>query len=363
MKQYIGCDAHRRYSIFAAVDERGRAGEPIRVEHQRNEFRRFLGQLPTGSPVAVEASGGWYWLMTELEAAGLEPHLADPYEAKKRMRGRNKTDALDARGLAMLLYDRRLPEVWIPPARLLDLRGLMRSRLALRRHQTGLKNRILAAVNRYGLRGSEEGPSDCFQGKGRVRLSVWAGGLPEQTREATIHEWQLVDELEAHVRELERQIQEHVGKVGWVRLLQTLPGVGRTLAATIHLEVGAVGRFPTASHLASYAGLVPRVHGSGGKTYHGSIAPDANRYLKWAFIEAANCTVMHRRKYGELHVGRLYQRLKASKGHPKAVVAVGRHLAEASWWMLRKAESYREPAPATVSSSENGSARERRSSP
>jgi hypothetical protein len=58
--------------------------------------------------------------MSELEAAGLEGHLANPQEAKQRMRGRNKTDALDAKGLANLLYERRLPEVWIPSAKLLD---------------------------------------------------------------------------------------------------------------------------------------------------------------------------------------------------------------------------------------------------
>lgn len=103
--------------------------------------------------MAVEASGGWYWLMAELEEAGLEPHLVHATEAKKRMRGRNKTDQLDVKGLALLLYDKRLPEVWIPSAKLLDLRGLMRSRLALRAYQTGLKNRIQAAVNRYGFTG------------------------------------------------------------------------------------------------------------------------------------------------------------------------------------------------------------------
>src|SRR5438128_2348370 len=95
MNQYIGCDAHRKYSIFVSVDSNGKASAPTRVEHDREEFRRFLRSLPQASPVAVEASGGWYWLMTELEEAGLEPHLVHATEAKRRMRGRNKTDELD----------------------------------------------------------------------------------------------------------------------------------------------------------------------------------------------------------------------------------------------------------------------------
>jgi transposase len=354
MEQYIGCDAHRRYSMFVAVNEQGQAGQPVRVEHEREGFRRFLQNLPQGTPVAVEASGGWYWLMSELEQAGLDAHLVDPQEAKKRMRGRNKTDQLDAQGLAYLLYEKRLPEVWIPPAKVLDLRGLMRSRLALRTYQGALKCRVLAAVNRYGLRGDDGEGGDLFCGRGRLRLSVCIGGLPERTREATLHEWELVDELNQHIRELEKEIAVHIGRMGWVRLLQSLPGVGKILAATIYLEIGAVKRFPSAAHLASYAGLVPRVRSSGGHTYYGRVPPDANRYLKWAFVEAANCCLMHRWKYGERHVGRLYQRLRAAKGHAKAAVAVGRHLAEASWWVLSKAEPYREPAPATRCSSENG---------
>ena len=357
MSKYIGCDAHRSYSTFVVVDENGRAGAPVRVEHEREEFRTFLRSLPAGSPVGVEASGGWYWLIEEMEQAGLEPHLAHALEAKQRMRGRNKTDPLDARGLAWLLYEKRFPEVWIPSGKLLDLRGLMRSRLALRAYQSGLKCRILAAINRYGLRGNESNAGDWFKGKGRVRLSVHVGGLPENTREATIQEWQLVDQLERHIEQLEERIAEKIGKIGWVRLLETMPGVGKVLGATMYLEIGDVKRFPTASHLASYAGLVPRVYSSGGKTHYGSTPQDANRYLKWAFVEAANCTVMHKHRYGERHVGRLYERLKKAKGHGKAATAVARHLAEASWWILCKAQAYREPAPATMSSSENGSAR------
>jgi transposase len=190
-----------------------------------------------------------------------------------------------------------------------------------------------------------------------VRLSVYVGGLPENTREAAIQEWQAVDQLERHIEELERRIADRIGKIGWVRLLETMPGVGKILAATIYLEVGDVKRFPTSNHLASYAGLIPRVHSSAGKTHYGSTPADANRYLKWVLVEAANCTVMHRHKYGERQVGRLYERLKRAKGHGKAATAVARHLAEASRWILSKAQAYREPTPATMSSSENGSAR------
>jgi transposase len=237
---------------------------------------------------------------------------------------------------------------------LLDVRGLMRARLAIRSYQTCLKSRILAAINRYGLRGGDGSSKDWFSGAGRVQLNTWLMGLPEYTRFSTIEEWRLVDEMETAIEKMEKQIAAKIGKIGYVRLLDTLPGVGKILAPTLYLEIGNVNRFPTAEHLASYAGLVPKVISSGGKTFHGRVSKESNHYLKWAFVEAANCIVMHTWKYEQSHVGKLYARLKAAKGHGKAAVAVGRHLAEASWWILRKAQAYREPAPATTSSSKNG---------
>lgn len=102
-------------------------------------------------------------------------------------------------------------------------------------------------------------------------------------------------------------------------MLETLHGVGKILAATLFLEIGEVKRFPSAGTLASYARLVPRVYSSGGKTWHGKTAPDANQFLKWAFVEAANCTVMHGWKYLESHTGKMYKKLRRAKCHPKAV--------------------------------------------
>ena len=118
--------------------------------------------------------------------------------------------------------------------------------------------------------------------------------------------------------------------------------------------IGDVTRFVTAEFLACYAGLTPSVSSSGGKTYLGPTSKCSNHYLRWAYVEAANCIIAHKDKYAKHHVGKLYERIKARKCPAKAKVAVGRHLAEASWWILTKKQGYREPAPALVASSENG---------
>ena len=137
-----------------------------------------------------------------------------------------------------------------------------------------------------------------------------------------------------------------------VDLLKTLPCVGKILSMVLMLEIGRVDRFPTAAHLASYAGLVPRVHSSGGHTRMGQVCGNVNRNLKWAFVEIGNLVVVNQRRLTGSHVVRLYQRIKHGKNHQKAVVAVGRHLAEAAWWVLTKQEVYRQPQglPQTLSS-------------
>ena len=353
MKKYIGCDMHKKFSVFVAMDERGKTDAPVRVANDSLELTEYLKKLEPGTEVAVEASGGWYWFVDQLEQVGLKVHLVDPLKAKQRMGGRNKTDALDAAGLAMLLRNGTLPEVWIASPQLRDLRGLLRARLSLRQHTTALKNRIHGAIRRYGQYEENE-PKNLFIGKGRVQLSVYVGALPPETRLATRHEWELIDQCEEHIKELEKRIRLGIGQLGYVRLLKTMPGVGEILAATIYLEIGDVSRFSCPERLASYAGLTPTVHASGGKIHLGKTSAMANHYLKWAFVEAANGIVMKKSQYADSHVVKLYDRLRAAKNHGKAAVAVGRHLAEASWWILQKKQSYREPAPASMSSSKNG---------
>ncbi len=131
MEQFIGCDAHKKFSVFVAVNEKGQAGEALRVAHDRQLYREFLARLPPHSAIAVEASGSYSWLVDEMERSGHRPKLCNPLEAKRRMGLTNKTDKLDAKGLAILLRNGTLPEVWIPPSELRDQRELLRLRIFL----------------------------------------------------------------------------------------------------------------------------------------------------------------------------------------------------------------------------------------
>src|ERR1700679_3471243 len=194
MQSFLGCDAHKHYSVFVAVDERGKASQPMRIEHNVAAYQRYLDTLPSGTEIAIESTGNWYWIVDLMEQAGHTPHLANPSEAKKRMGKTHKTDALDAKGLAILLRNGTLPESWIPPGELRDQRELLRTRMALRDLRTSLKHRIHSAIDRYGLQAT--GISDLFGVKGRVYIDAVLDRLPCDT--AAMIQVQLVslDQLE-----------------------------------------------------------------------------------------------------------------------------------------------------------------------
>jgi len=114
MRHFIGCDAHKKSSLFVAVDEAGETKPAVRVNHDRESYRTFLRGLRPGSCIAVETVGNWYWIVDEMQQAGHQPRLAHARKAKLMMGQLDKTDKLDARGLATLLRNGTLPEVWIP---------------------------------------------------------------------------------------------------------------------------------------------------------------------------------------------------------------------------------------------------------
>lgn len=353
MNYYTGDDAHKRYSLFMTIDQSGKLGTARRVGHDRESYRSFLRTLPAGSPVAVEATGNWYWMIDEMEKAGLVPSLVHAGKAKAMMGKINKTDKLDARGLAILSLNGTLPTVWIPPGELRDQRELPRMRMVLTGVRTKFKNRIHATFGKYGIMFDEI--SDLFGKKGRQLLESGLGELPPETRRSVEEQLKLLDEVQQSISETERRILEIVKEDPVMKLLRTLPGVGPILAIVIALEVGDITRFPDGEHFAAYVGKVPRVNSSGDKTYYGKVRPDVNRYLKWAFTEAANAIVLQQERWAGRHVVQLYQRVRRYKGHPKAVTAVGRHLAEATYGMLKKNEPYQEPGqriPVSVSSSQ-----------
>jgi transposase len=375
MNEYIAMDVHKHYSLAERWPLAGGPAVLTRLPHDRGVIAKFLaGEFPGGggpvepqTSVAFEATGNWYNVADEIEQARCTPRLVHPRQAKMRMARTNKTDRLDVHGLNILQRNGTLPCVWIPPAPLRDLRELTRTRMVFTRMRTKLKNRIHANLAKYFLTLTE--PSDIFGKKSRPALEERIAQLPPMTRwctSAQLDELGKLDEKIAQMEAMIRGLVEHcacefptIGKCGggtfqWLeprvgvpelpalRLLKSLPGVGDILATVLLLELGDVNRFANAEHLASYAGCAPRVSSSGGHTRIGRMRSDVNRYIKWACFEAANVIALQQRRKLGRHVDEIYARVRRHKGHAKAVGAVGHHLAETAFHVLKRKETYRE---------------------
>lgn len=202
--QYIAFDLHKRYT-FAAVEDHA-TGKIFdkRIEHERGALTQFLSSCQPGSPVTVETIGNWYWIVDEIEVAGMNPQLVHARKAKMMIASSKKTDKLDAHGINRLQRVGTLATVWIPDGALRDRRELFRTCMTLTRQQTSTKNRIHATLAKYGIR--IEDTSDMFNKKGRAAIEEVLSTLPEHTQFATEVLLNELDELEATIKAFEERI-------------------------------------------------------------------------------------------------------------------------------------------------------------
>jgi transposase len=350
--EIIAFDSHKRYTLARVEKQNGQLLKEERINHHQGNIVGFLRKCEPGSSVAVETIGNWYWIIDEIEQAEMLPKLVHARKAKLMLGSINKTDKLDARGLNLLQRTGTLPTVWIPPAELRDKRELPRTRMIFACQRTRLKNRIHSILAKYGLCDEFEGISDIFGKAGQELIQQCMKQLPIETRYTIQCLLRQLDTVRQEIERLERRMLKAFEKDEQIELLMTMPGVGFILAVVISQEIGDVSRFNSPQRLASYSGTVPRVHSSGDKVRYGRLRPDTNHYLKWAFSEAANSIAVNRRHWPHRHVCQLYNRIRQRKGHAKAVGAVSRHLAEASYWMLKKNEAYKERGIKSVSLSQ-----------
>src|SRR6201987_4796071 len=179
MSVYVGIDVHRKRSQVAVVTEDGQVQMNRKVVNGSEPMLRLIGDLPAGTPVAFEAAFGWGWLARLLEDYGFEAHLVHPLRCKAIASARLKNDKVDAAILAQLLRADLLPEAWIAPAEVRQLRALLRHRVGLVRLGTSLRNRIHAVLADHGC----DRPAGCWSGPGREWLAALE--LPAVSAEVT----------------------------------------------------------------------------------------------------------------------------------------------------------------------------------
>lgn len=281
-KQWVGIDLHLHRSVISRIDEQGRELECLRIDNDPKALVAQVRKAGRSAPVAIEATYGWYWAVDALLAAKFEVHLAHPYGMKAmRKRRRVKNDARDAYELANLMRLGSLPEAYIAPPQLRELRELVRHRRQLVKTCTAVKNGIRALLAKHGLRLSVS-HLEAASGQGLLDLvelpEAYALRLASQRRLLML----LSNEIDALDVEIDRRLKNHPG----YRALLTVKGIGPVLAAVFIVEIGDINRFATPAQLACWAGLTPRHHESDRTVRRGHISKEGSTLVRWAAIEA-----------------------------------------------------------------------------
>src|SRR6516162_4495450 len=287
MSVYVGIDVHRKRSQVAVVTGDGQVQLNKNVVNGSEPMLRLIGDLPSGTPVAFEAAFGWGWLAGLLEDYGFEPHLVHPLRCKAIASARLKNDKVDAAILAQLLRADLLPEAWIAPPQVRQLRALLRHRIQLVRLRTLLRNRIHAVLADHG----HDRPGGYWSGPGRAWLASL--DLPAVSAEVICDALALIDALESVIDRLDAEIRGHARSDPRVKILTQLPGVGPFTALVLLAEIGDVTRFASARKLASWAGLTPTVRGSDRTVRHGHISKQGSAWVRWVLCEAAQKAKRH----------------------------------------------------------------------
>jgi transposase len=286
-----------------------------------------IGGLPTGTPVAFEAAYGWGWLVELLENYGFDPHMVHPLRCKAIASARLKNDKVDAAILGQLLRADLLPEAWIAPADVRQLRALLRHRVALVRMGTGLRNRIhsVAADHGYDRPGSYW-TGAYWTGPGRQWLAELP--LPAVSRQIVNDSLAFIDTLAPTIAVLDREVHARAKADPRVKVLTALPGVGEFTAMVLLAEIGNISRFRSARALASWAGLTPTVRGSDLSVRYGHISKQGSPYVRWVLNQAAHVAKRHP------EFADTYRCIAKRRGKKIATVAVARKLLTRAYHLL-----------------------------
>ena len=331
----IGLDVHREF-CEVAICEDGKVRSAGRAPATPEGVRALAESLVPADRVALEVTGSC-WEVARI----LEPHVNRVVVVSPDDTGitsaRAKTDKLDARALATLLWKGELEAVWMPDERCRILRRRLARRQQLVWSRSRAKNEIHACLQR---RLQPRPPcSDLFGVKGRAWLASLE--LPPEERESVDAGMRHVEFLDAEIVHVEKLIAQQALSWPEIRRLMTVPGVNLICAASFIAAVGDPNRFMTSRKLVAYLGLDPRVKQSGeGPARSGRISKRGSPAARWALVEAAWTAVL---QPGPLHA--FYVRTKNRRGHGKAIVATARKLAVLFWCMLTRSEDYAHQQP------------------
>lgn len=325
--KYSGIDLHSNNSVVVVTDNEDRVVTAKRLPNNGQTIVRFLAPWRDELVgVVVESTYNWYWLVDTLQDAGFEVRLANTAAIPQYAGLKHTGDESDARHLAHLLRLGILPTGTILPPAERAVRDLARKRMQLVRSRTS----HLLAVQNLVTRQRGTGISS-HAIKHLTAQAVDQLGFAANVALAISTNVEVIRTLNGQIERLEARLQQSVTSRPEYELLTSVPGIGRTLATVILLETGGVDRFATVGNFASYARCVDSQRVSNGKKKGEGNTRNGNKYLAWAFVEAANFA--HR--YCP-QAKQFYERKRAKTNTAVATKALAHKLARACFHMLKE---------------------------
>jgi transposase len=331
METYAGIDLHSSTNYTAVINDKDQRlfGKrlPNRMDAVLSALEAFKETL---KGVVVESTFNWYWLVDGLQEHGYTVHLANPSAIKQYEGLKHTDDRWDSFWLAHMLRLNILREGYIYPKEERPVRDLLRRRLLFVKHRTAHILSLQSMVSRnLGTRMSCRAIKRLGQADAPILFDQPHLTLALQSSSAAIQF------LSRRITEIETAVKAHITLRDEFRCLLTIPGIGDILALTIMLEVGDISRFPQVGDYSSYCRCVRSERLSNGKKKDENNRKNGNRYLSWAYVEAANFAIRFCP-----HAHRFYQRKMAKANGIVAIKALSNKLARASYYVMRDQVPY-----------------------
>jgi len=330
MPLYAGIDLHSTNNCLGISDENDRRIFKQKLDNNLKSILLLLEPYKDKlEGIVVESTFNWYWLVDGLMENGYEVHLANPSAIKQYEGLKHVDDTRDSFWLAHMLRLNILPEGYIYPKEERHLRDLLRKRMRLVRERTSHILSLESMVNRnLGLQISGNSIK-CLEERDAEKL--FKNPHLIMSAKSSIAIMRLLTE---HIKAIEKEVKSQVKLRKPFQSLLTVPGIGDILGLTIMLEVGDIGRFPKVGHYSSYCRCVTTARLSNGKSKGKGNSKNGNKYLAWAYVEAANLTMRYCPQ-----ARRFYQRKMEKEGGVVAIKALANKLARATYYLMLRSGS------------------------
>lgn len=339
--RYIAIDAHKHYVMVGGLNAQQETVLPTRRVDMENYPKWAKANLRPGDAVVIEATTNTWTLYDVTLPYVSKVVVAHPLEVKQIANARVKTDKHDVNCLARLLVADLVPEVWVPPKEVRELRTLIAHRHRLVKMLTMTHNRLHSVVHRNNLVPPEGG---FWTDKNRT---WWESLTLSRVEKLQVRQdLAMLDHLEAQIGEVGQELARLSTTSPWrehTPYLLQLPGFGLINAMTVLSSIGDIMRFPTSKKLVGYSGLGGCVHDSGQAHFAGPITKQGRKELRWALVEAAWIAVEHH-PFWKREFHRLTRRMKSNK----AIVAIARKLLVVIWHVMTERVADRKADPNMV---------------